>query len=103
MTLDDALRVVLVSAAILMAAVVLRVAFLRAFGPPDDPVRRNSVPGLLSYVAFVLLAVLDGFGRFGRPLSLVHTVLAVVALGSGLYGAGQMVRLRRRGVRPPDA
>ncbi len=97
----DVFRIILASSTVVLGLLVLRVAFLRLFAPPDDPVRRNSGWGLLSYASFSGIAVYDSFIRFGLPLDPTRTTLLCIALLSGFYATGQIVQLKGRGIHPP--
>jgi hypothetical protein len=98
-TADDVLRFLVVAPAMVLALIILRVAYLRFRSPKGSVERDRSGWGLLSYAMFILLTVVNGLQRFGYPLDWTRGILHVVALGAGIAAVVTTVQFNGRDKR----
>lgn len=95
----DMIRLVLLSGALLLSMLTLRLCWLRAEWRLLHQ-GTSSPLALVSYAAFALTAVWVELHRFGKPLDPVLMVGMIVALATGVVALLHTLTWRRQ--RPPE-
>lgn len=101
--LADVTRFTLCAVSFFLVMVCIRVAYMRARSPRNDPQRERSPWALLSYGCFAFIPTVNGFRNLGNPLDPLLTPIFVVAILSGVVALfGQVtIKLLKRPAPPP--
>lgn len=100
---ENIARLVLIAGGTLLILLCLRLAYLRARAPRGDRLRDSSPFALLSYAAYAAIPTIEGYLRFGAPLTPWKFTLYLLAMSAGFVAAFSQITVRvwfGRG-RPP--
>lgn len=100
--LADVVRLTLAAVGLFMVMLCVKVAWLRAKAPRNDPLRERSPAALLSYGAFAIIPTGNAIQFIGHEPDWGLLAWFAFALGTGLFAAFSQVSVhlwRRRAER----